>query len=198
MTPQELNATIQKYWDTVSNPDRNQADFLAALAEVKTARAQYESMQAAVYSLGVFRVRSGELIVVDAYGSTDQAVPIITAKNGPGVAFVGVEAGIHVALFAYHESIAPTQPQTAYDLILQREWLLVGKVPIDTATCAIADRDAYNPLDVEETGHQIAGIDLNLCFSNSANADGSYPVFTTAQDEIVTGVYAQFSYVAGE
>lgn len=71
-------------------------------------------------------------------------------------------------------------------------------VPIDTATCTIADRDAFKPLDVVETDHQIAGIDLNLCFSNSANADGSYPVFTTAQDGIVTGVYAQFSYVAGE
>jgi len=71
-------------------------------------------------------------------------------------------------------------------------------VSIDTATCAIADRNAHQPLEVEKTGHQIAGIDSHICFSNAANADGSYPVFTTAQDGIVIGVYVQFSYVAGE
>ena len=83
-------------------------------------------------------------------------------------------------------------------MLFDREWLPVGKVPIDTAICAIADRDAHKPLDVEEASHEIASISTYLCFSNSANADGSYPVFTAAQDEIVTGVYAQFSYVAGE
>ena len=83
-------------------------------------------------------------------------------------------------------------------MLFDREWLPVGKVPIDTATCAITDRDAHKPLDVEETGYQIVGTGRHFCFSNAANADGSYPVFTAAQDEIVTGVYAQFSYVAGE
>ncbi len=196
MTPQQLNAAIKRYWDIVSNPDRSQEAFLTALEEVKAARAQYESVSAAVYSLGAFAVRSGELIVVDAYSLANHAVPT-TAAKGAWVAFVGVEAGIHVALFAYHEVMAPTQLQTAYDLILQREWLRVGKVSIDTATCAFADRDAYKPLEVEKTGHQIAGVNTHLCFSNSANADGGYPVFTTAQEGVVKGVYVQFADVAG-
>ncbi len=198
MTPQQLNAVIERYREIISSPDQDQKSFLAALEAVTAAWNQYTSVPAAVYRLGVFTVRSKELIVVDAYGSTDQAVPVIASQNGSWVAFVGAEAGIHVALFAYHESAAPTHPQTTYELIQQREWLQTGSVPIDTATCAIADRDTYRALDVEKTSHQIAGTGTHFCFSNSANADGSYPVFTVAQNGIVDGIYVQFAHRVGE
>lgn len=198
MTPQQLNAVIQRYREIISSPDQGQEAFLAGLEAVTAAWNQYTSVPATIYRLGVFTVRSGELIVVDAYGSTDQAVPVIAAQNGSWVAFIGAEAGTHVALFAYHESAAPTHPHTAHELIRQREWLQTGSVPIDTATCAIADRDTYKALDVEKTSYQIAGIDTNLCFSNSANADGSYPVFTAAQNGIVDGICVQFAHRVGE
>ncbi len=64
--------------------------------------------------------------------------------------------------------------------------------PIDTATCAIADRAAYVPLDVEEVGYQVAGVSAHLCFSNTANADGRCPAFVQAEDGQVIGVYVEF------
>ncbi|MBX3060971.1 MAG: hypothetical protein KF770_31315 [Anaerolineae bacterium] len=72
-----------------------------------------------------------------------------------------------------------------------RCWI-VGSVPIDTATCALADREAYHPLVVEEMRYQIAGSRAHLCFSNSANADGSYPVFVRVEDGQVVAVYVEF------
>jgi hypothetical protein len=181
------------YERILADPGSDQAAFLAALAAVKSARAKYESVPTAVYPLGIFVVQAGRIIVVDAFGSVQHAVIVPSALNGTWHAFVGVEAGIHVALFAFHESIVPVPLPVLRDLIKQRAWVEAGSVPIDTATCAIADWDAYVLLQVDEAGHQIAGIAPHLCFSNMANADGSYSVFAQAKDGLVNGVYAQFA-----
>lgn len=72
-------------------------------------------------------------------------------------------------------------------------WAEVGSVPIDTATCAIADRAASVPLDVEKSGTQIAGMGAHLCFSNTAHTDGRYPVFVQSEAGLVSGVYVPFA-----
>jgi hypothetical protein len=112
--------------------------------------------------------------------------------SGTWHAFVGVEAGAHAALFAFHESIVPVPLPSLRDLIKQRAWMEVGSVPIDTATCAIADEEGHAPLQVEEEWYRLAGVKSGLCFSNSANADGGYPVFTHTEDGLVKAVYVQF------
>jgi hypothetical protein len=192
MTPQELNAAIRRYLDIVRDPAINQETFQAALAAVRTAYAAYEAAPTAVYPSGAFMVQCGQMVVVDAFGAADYAVPLPSALNGRWRASVGVVAGVHVALFAWHDTAAPDLSSTLHDLMQQTAWLEVGSVPIDTATCAIADREAYLPLDVDEAGHQIAGVGAHLCFSNTANADGGYPVFVQIEDGKVTGVYVEF------
>jgi hypothetical protein len=198
MTPQQLDAIVKNYWDTMSNPSQSQEAFLSALAEVKAARARYESIPATVYPLGAFEVCSGALLIVDAYGTVSHAVVAEPVVQGIWQAFVGVETGTHVALFAYHETIVPDEFTTAYELIKQAAWKEIGAVFIDTATCAIADREAYEPLDIEKTSQQRVGIEPHLCFSSSANADGRYPVFAHSQQEQIKGVYVQFAEVLRE
>lgn len=192
MTPQELNAAARRYRDIVHDPTTNQETFRAALAAVQAARAAYEAAPTAVYPSGAFVVQCGQMIVVDAFGTTDYAVPLPSVLNGTWWAWVGVVAGVHVALFAWHDTAVPTPLPPLHALIQQTAWLEVGSVPIDTATCAIADRAAYVPLDVDEVGYQIAGIGAHLCFSNTANVDGGYPVFVQAKDGQVTGVHVEF------
>lgn len=198
MTPQELNETIRKYQDIVHDPTTSQAMIQAALAMVRAAWVLYESAPTAVHPSGKFVVQSGQIIVVDAFGTAQHAVPIPAVLNGIWHAWVGVVGGVHVALFAYHETAVPVPSPSLHDLIQQIPWVEVGAVPIDTATCAIADREAYSPLVVEDLGYQIAGIGLHLCFSNTANADGRYPVFIQVEDGLVTGIYVQFADVDGE
>ncbi len=190
MTPQELNAA---YEDTLRHPATSQESFQTALAAVKAAQALYESMPAAIYSLGTFAVQAGQMIVVDAFGSAQYGVRIPSVCNGIWQAFVGVEAGVHVALFAYYGTAVPGTLSTPTELSKHPTWVEVGSVPIDTATCAIADRQAYAPLEVEKWVYQIAGIGSHLCFSNTANADGHYPVFGQSAAELVNGVYVQFA-----
>jgi hypothetical protein len=192
MTLQQLHAAIEAYERILADRVGDQAAFFTALAAVKAARAQYESVPTAVYALGTFVVRAGRIIVVDAFGSVQHAVLVPAALNGTWQAFVGVEAGVHVALFAFHESIVPVPLPALRDLIGQRAWVEVGFVSIDTATCAIADEEGHTPLQVEEEGYRLAGVKSGLCFSNSANADGGYPVFTHTEDGLVKAVYIQF------
>jgi hypothetical protein len=199
MTLQQLHAAIEAYERMLADRVGGQAAFLTALAAVKAARAKYESLPTAVYPLGTFGVQAGRIIVVDAYGvdafgSVQHAVPVPAALNGTWHAFVGVEAGVHVALFAFHESNVPVPLPALRDLTRQKAWVEVGSVPIDTATCAIADEEGHAPLQVEEEGYRLAGVKSGLCFSNTANADGSYPVFTHMQDGLVKGVYVQFAF----
>lgn len=191
MTLQQLHAAIEAYERTLADRVGGQAAFLAALAAVKAARAEYESVPTAVYALGTFVVQAGRIVVVDAFGLVKNAVPVPSALNGTWHAFVGVEAGTHVALFAFHESKVPAPLPAIRDLIKQRAWMEAGFVPIDTATCAIADEEGHAPLQVEE-GYRLAGVEPGLCFSNSANADGGYPVFTHTEDGLVKAVYVQF------
>jgi hypothetical protein len=146
----------------------------------------------AVYALGTFVVRASRIIVVDAFGSVQHALPVPSALNGTWQAFVGVEAGVHVALFAFHESNVPAPLPALPDLIRQRAWVEVGSVPIDTTTCAIADEEGHTPLPVEAEGYRLAGVKSGLCFSNTANADGGYPIFTHTEDGLVKAVYVQF------
>jgi hypothetical protein len=192
MTLQQLHAAIEAYERILADRVGDQAAFLTALAAVKAARAQYESVPTAVYVLGTFAVQAGRIIVVDAYGSVQHAVPVPAALNGTWQAFVGVEAGTHVALFAFHESIVSVPLPALRDLIGQRAWVEVGSVPIDTATCAIADEEGHAPLQVEAEGYRLAGVKSGLCFSNTANADGGYPIFTHTEDGLVKAVYVQF------
>lgn len=192
MTPQELNAAVRRYLDIVRDPATNQETFQAALAEVRAAHAAYEAAPTAVYPSGVFVVKCGQMVVVDAFGAADYAVLLPSVLNGRWRAWVGVVAGVHVALFAWHDTAAPAPSSTLHDLMQQTAWLEVDSVFIDTATCAIADRDAYLPLDVDEVGYQIAGVSTHLCFSNTANADGGYSVFVQVEDGKVTGVYVEF------
>lgn len=196
MTPQELNAAIQKYRAIVHDPATNQETFQAALVAVQAARAAYEAAPTAVYPLGAFVVQCGQMVVVDAFGTADYAVPLPSVLNGTWRAWVGVVAGVHVALFAWHDTAVPTPLPPLHALIQQKAWLEVGSVSIDTATCAIADREAYVPLDADEVGYQIAGVGAHLCFSNSANADGGYPIFVQVEDGQVTGVYVEFMPLA--
>ncbi|MFO7684129.1 MAG: hypothetical protein R6X34_29200 [Chloroflexota bacterium] len=196
MTPQELNAAVRRYLDIVRDPATNQETFQAALAEVRAAHAAYEAAPTAVYPSGAFMVQCGQMVVVDAFGAADYAVSLPSVLSGRWRAWVGVVAGVHVALFAWHDAAAPDPSSTLHDLMQQTAWLEVGSVPIDTATCAIADREAYLPLDVDEAGHQIAGVGAHLCFSNTANADGAYPVFAQVKDGKVTGVYVEFLLLA--
>ena len=100
MTPQQLNETVKRYWDVLADPTKSHDAFLAQLNAVKAAHASYESVPVAVHSLGSFAVASGEIIVVDAYGSAKHAVIIKSARKGTWFAFVGTEAVVHVALFA--------------------------------------------------------------------------------------------------
>lgn len=192
MTPQELNAAVRRYQDIIHDPATNQETFQAALVAIRAAYAAYEAAPTAVYSLGAFVVQCGQMVVVDAFGAADCAVPLPSVLNGRWRAWVGVVAGMHVALFAWHDTAVPAPSPTLHDLMQQPAWLEVGSVPIDTATCAIADREAYAPLDVDEAGYQIAGVGTHLCFSNTANADGAYPVFVQVEDGKVTGVYVEF------
>lgn len=192
MTPQQLNTIIQTYWDTVSNPDQNQDAFLDALAQVKAAQAEYEAVPHMVYPLGTFEVTSDQLLVVDAYGQSLYGVVIEGVQKGTWSAFVDVTFGIHRALFAYHETITPSQRRTAINFIEQGVWAQVGIVSIDTATCAIVAQDRFKPLDSPKTGHQMAGIDTHLCFSKTAYGDGGYSVFAHTQQNFVKAVYAQF------
>ncbi|MBK8989592.1 MAG: hypothetical protein IPM39_26635 [Chloroflexi bacterium] len=192
MTPQELTVAVRRYLDIVHDPATNQKTFQAALAAVQAAHAAYEAAPTAVYPSGAFVVQCGQMVVVDAFGTADYAVPLPSVSNGRWRAWVGVVAGVHVALFAWHDTAVPDPSSTLHDLIRQTSWLEVGSVPIDTATCAIADQEAYIPLDVDEVGYQIAGVDTHLCFSNTANADGGYPVFVQVEDGKVTGIYVEF------
>ncbi|HRQ42252.1 MAG TPA: hypothetical protein PLD25_30400 [Chloroflexota bacterium] len=195
MTPQELNETVQRYRDIVRDPATSQEAFLAALAAVQAARVLYESTPTAVYPLGSFAVLSGQMIAVDAFGSAEHAVSIPSVLNGAWHAWVGVAAGVHVALFACHDTAVPAPFPTLPEL-MQAAWVEVGSVPIDTATCALADREAYLPLAVEEVEYQIAGLRTHLCFSNTANADGGYPVFVRAENGQVVAVYVEFMPLA--
>jgi len=192
MTPQELTVAVRRFLDIVHDPATNQETFLAALAAVQAAHAAYEAAPTAVYPLGAFVVQCGQMVAVDAFGMADNAVPLSSVLNGRWRAWVGVVAGVHVALFAWHETAVPAASSALHDLMRQTAWLEVGSVPIDTATCAIADQEAYIPLDVDEVGYQIAGVGTHLCFSNTANADGGYPVFVQVEDGKVTGVYVEF------
>ncbi|HRQ41892.1 MAG TPA: hypothetical protein PLD25_28550 [Chloroflexota bacterium] len=53
-----------------------------------------------------------------------------------------------------------------------------------------------NALEVEEVGYQIAGLRTHLCFSNTANADGSYPVFAHAEEGRAIGISVEFMPLA--
>jgi hypothetical protein len=193
ITPQQLESIVGSYQEILRNPATSQETLLTALAAVKAAHAAYESVPTAVYPLGAFTIRSGQIVVVDAFITAENAVLVPSVMNGAWQAFVGVEAGVHVALFAYHEKVMPTQTTTVHDLVRQPHWTQIGTVLIDTATCAIADREAYAPLVAGESGYHLAGVAAHLCFSNSANADGGYPVFRQMEGSFVTAVAVQFA-----
>jgi hypothetical protein len=82
MTLQQLHAAIEAYERMLADRVGGQAAFLTALAAVKAARAQYESVPTAVYALGTFVVRAGRIVAVDAYGSVQHAVIVPAALNG--------------------------------------------------------------------------------------------------------------------
>jgi hypothetical protein len=193
MTPKKLNTIIQKYQDTLKDPFLEQTHYFAALEEVKAAYALYESVPTAVYSLGTFEVKSAELIITDAYVGNQHAISVKPAVNGIWHAFVLANKGIHVALFAYHNEVISQHLDKIIELTNQVSWTKIGMVPIDTATCTIADRDGYEPLDVEQAGYKIAGISAHQCFSDTANADGSYPIYIDSKVSLVRGVYVDFS-----
>lgn len=197
MTPQQLSAIVNHYQKLVASGFIDQQAWIDELTTVKAAWAVYNAIPAAIFPLGMFTARSGELVVIDAYSRGDHGVHIASAATGAWHAFAAVEAGIHVALFAYHASYLPDVLTSANDLICARSWREVGIVPIDTATCAIADHAAYAPLNVEDDLYRLAGVAEQTCFSNSANADGGYAVFTSSDNEQTVAVYVQFYDIVG-
>jgi len=106
MTPQELTVAVRRYLDIVHNPATNQETSLAALAAVQAAHAAYKAAPTAVYPLGAFVVQCGQMVVGDSFGTADYAVPLPSVLNGRWRAWVRV-AGVHVALFAWHETAVP-------------------------------------------------------------------------------------------
>ncbi len=146
----------------------------------------------AVYPLGTFQIHSNNIVVVDAFGSAEYAVTVQNAMQGAWHAYAGVENGIHVALFAYHSTALPDAFPSAQQLLAERAWLEVGAVPIDTATCAIAEAVSYQPLVVEESHHEITGIRDALCFSHTGYGDGGYAVFTDTQEGLAVAIAVQF------